>query len=167
MNGAEVLDIGRDAIWLTIQLCAPCLIVGLIVGVAIGLFQALTQIQEATLIYRAEDRRHLHQLLLFAAAYGRAAHRLHAATSPSASRRSEGGGVEHYATVQQVFTGGLESFTRIGAMMRTTMPGLGETPTPIRARMAFAFLMCMVVTPVVAPTLLQGPAVDRGARLPM
>ena len=23
MNGAEVLDIGRDAIWLTIQLCAP------------------------------------------------------------------------------------------------------------------------------------------------
>ena len=51
MNGAEVLDIGRDAIWLTIQLCAPCLIVGLVVGVAIGLFQALTQIQEATLIY--------------------------------------------------------------------------------------------------------------------
>jgi flagellar biosynthetic protein FliQ len=51
MNGAEVLDIGRDAIWLTIQLCAPCLIVGLIVGVAIGLFQALTQVQEATLIY--------------------------------------------------------------------------------------------------------------------
>ena len=27
MNGAEVLDIGRDAIWLTIQLSAPVLIV--------------------------------------------------------------------------------------------------------------------------------------------
>ena len=51
MNGAEVLDIGRDAIWLTIQLSAPILIVGLIVGVGIGLFQALTQIQEATLVY--------------------------------------------------------------------------------------------------------------------
>lgn len=51
MNGAEVLGIGRDAIWLTIQLCTPILLVGLIVGVAIGLFQALTQIQEATLIY--------------------------------------------------------------------------------------------------------------------
>ncbi|HEY3799454.1 MAG TPA: flagellar biosynthesis protein FliQ [Caulobacteraceae bacterium] len=51
MNGAEVLDIGRDAIWLTIQLCAPALIVGLVVGVVIGLFQALTQIQEATLVY--------------------------------------------------------------------------------------------------------------------
>lgn len=51
MTGAEVLDVGRDAIWLTIQLCAPVLIVGLVVGVVIGLFQALTQIQEATLIY--------------------------------------------------------------------------------------------------------------------
>ncbi|HVM99074.1 MAG TPA: flagellar biosynthetic protein FliQ, partial [Caulobacteraceae bacterium] len=51
MNGAEVLDIGRDAIWLTLQLCAPARIVGLVVGVGIGLLQALTQIQEATLIY--------------------------------------------------------------------------------------------------------------------
>ena len=51
MSGAEVLDVGRDAIWLTIQLCAPVLIVGLIVGVGIGLVQALTQIQEQTLVY--------------------------------------------------------------------------------------------------------------------
>ena len=51
MNGSEVLDVGRDAIWLTIQLCTPVLIVGLVVGVGIGLLQALTQIQEATLIY--------------------------------------------------------------------------------------------------------------------
>lgn len=51
MNGAEVLDIARDAIWLTLQLSAPVLIVGLIVGVGIGLIQALTQIQEATLVY--------------------------------------------------------------------------------------------------------------------
>ena len=51
MNGAEVLDVGRDAIWLTLQLSAPILIVGLVVGVGIGLMQALTQIQEATLVY--------------------------------------------------------------------------------------------------------------------
>jgi flagellar biosynthetic protein FliQ len=51
MSGAEVLDVGREAIWLTIQLCAPVLIVGLIVGVGIGLMQALTQIQEATLVF--------------------------------------------------------------------------------------------------------------------
>lgn len=51
MNGAEVLDIGRDAIWLTIQLAAPVLVVGLVVGVGIGLMQALTQVQEATLVF--------------------------------------------------------------------------------------------------------------------
>jgi flagellar biosynthetic protein FliQ len=51
MSGAEVLDVGRDAIWLTLQLCAPVLIVGLVVGVGIGLLQALTQVQEATLVY--------------------------------------------------------------------------------------------------------------------
>ena len=51
MNGAEVLDVGRDAIWLTIQLCLPVLIVGLVVGVVIGLFQALTSVQEMTLTF--------------------------------------------------------------------------------------------------------------------
>jgi len=51
MNGAEVLDVGRDAIWLTIQMSAPALIVALVVGVGVGLMQALTQIQEQTLVY--------------------------------------------------------------------------------------------------------------------
>ena len=51
MSGPEVLDVGRDAIWLTLQLSAPILIVGLVVGVGVGIFQALTQIQEATLVY--------------------------------------------------------------------------------------------------------------------
>ena len=51
MNGTEVLDIGREAIWLVIQLASPVLIVGLVVGVTIGLLQAVTQIQEQTLIF--------------------------------------------------------------------------------------------------------------------
>jgi flagellar biosynthetic protein FliQ len=51
MSGVEVLDVGRDAIWLTIQLSLPVLLVGLAVGVGIGLLQALTQVQEQTLIY--------------------------------------------------------------------------------------------------------------------
>ena len=65
MNGVEVLDVGRDAIWLTIQLCAPVLIVGLIVGVLIGLMQALTQIQEATLVYAPKIVAIFLSLLLF------------------------------------------------------------------------------------------------------
>ena len=51
MSGTEVLDVGREAIWLVIQLCGPILLVGLIVGVAIGFLQALTQIQEQTLVF--------------------------------------------------------------------------------------------------------------------
>jgi flagellar biosynthetic protein FliQ len=51
MSGAEVLDVGREAIWLTLQLCAPIMLVGLIVGVAIGFLQALTQVQEQTLMF--------------------------------------------------------------------------------------------------------------------
>ena len=65
MSGAEVLDVGRDAIWLTIQLCAPVLIVGLVVGVGVGLMQALTQIQEATLVYAPKIVAIFLSLLLF------------------------------------------------------------------------------------------------------
>ena len=65
MNGAEVLDIGRDALWLTIQLCAPVLLVGLVVGVGIGLFQALTQIQDQTLVYAPKIIAIFISLLLF------------------------------------------------------------------------------------------------------
>ena len=65
MSGAEVLDVGRDALWLTIQLCLPVLITGLVVGVVIGLVQALTQIQEQTLIYAPKIIAIFVSLLLF------------------------------------------------------------------------------------------------------
>jgi len=65
MTGAEVLDVGRDAIWLTLQLATPILLVGLVVGVAIGLFQALTQIQEATLVYAPKILAIFLSLLIF------------------------------------------------------------------------------------------------------
>ncbi len=51
MSGAEVLDISRDGIWVMILISAPMMIVGLVVGVVIALFQALTQIQEMTLVF--------------------------------------------------------------------------------------------------------------------
>ena len=65
MNGAEVLDVGRDALWLTIQLSAPILLVGLVVGVGIGLVQALTQIQEQSLVYAPKIIAIFISLLLF------------------------------------------------------------------------------------------------------
>jgi flagellar biosynthetic protein FliQ len=51
LNGAEVLDVGRDAIWTLIVVAAPMMLVGLAVGVVIALIQALTQIQEQTLVF--------------------------------------------------------------------------------------------------------------------
>lgn len=51
MNGAEVLDIARDGIWTLLWVAGPLMVVALVVGVAISLIQALTQIQEMTLVF--------------------------------------------------------------------------------------------------------------------
>jgi flagellar biosynthesis protein FliQ len=51
MSGPEVLDIARDTILTLVLVSSPLMLVGLIVGVVISLFQALTQIQEATLVF--------------------------------------------------------------------------------------------------------------------
>jgi flagellar biosynthetic protein FliQ len=51
MTGADVLDIARDAIWVTVKISAPTMVAGLAVGLVIALFQALTQIQEMTLTF--------------------------------------------------------------------------------------------------------------------
>ncbi len=51
MTGAETLDVARDAIWTIVVVSSPLMVVGLVVGVVVSLFQALTQIQEQTLIF--------------------------------------------------------------------------------------------------------------------
>jgi flagellar biosynthetic protein FliQ len=51
MTGPETLDFARESIVLLLQLCAPAMLTALLVGVVIGLLQALTQIQEMTLVF--------------------------------------------------------------------------------------------------------------------
>ena len=51
MTGAEVLDVARDAILTLVLVASPLMLIGLVVGVVISLFQALTQIQEMTLVF--------------------------------------------------------------------------------------------------------------------
>ena len=51
MTGAETLDVARDAIWTIVIVSGPMMAVGLVVGVVVSLFQALTQIQEQTLVF--------------------------------------------------------------------------------------------------------------------
>jgi flagellar biosynthesis protein FliQ len=51
MNGAEVMDIARDGIFTFFKVGMPVMLIGLAIGLIISLFQALTQIQEQTLVY--------------------------------------------------------------------------------------------------------------------
>ena len=51
MNDQEVLETVQQALLLCIEISAPVLLIGLFVGVAIALVQALTQIQEITLVF--------------------------------------------------------------------------------------------------------------------
>jgi flagellar biosynthetic protein FliQ len=51
MTGPETLDVARDAITTLIIVSSPIMLVGLGVGLAISLLQALTQIQEMTITF--------------------------------------------------------------------------------------------------------------------
>jgi len=51
MGPETVLDVGRDALWMSVLLAGPLLGAALAVGLLIGIFQAATQIQEMTLSF--------------------------------------------------------------------------------------------------------------------
>lgn len=51
MNEADVIDVARDALVATLVVAGPLMLVALVVGLAISLVQALTQIQEMTLTF--------------------------------------------------------------------------------------------------------------------
>ena len=51
MSEEAVLEIGRNSIWVVLQLSAPLMAAGLVIGLIIALFQALTTIQEMTLTF--------------------------------------------------------------------------------------------------------------------
>lgn len=51
MNEADALDILRDAVWAILVGCGPAVAAAMVVGIAIALVQALTQVQEVTLTF--------------------------------------------------------------------------------------------------------------------
>ncbi|MGH6872107.1 MAG: flagellar biosynthesis protein FliQ [Rhizomicrobium sp.] len=51
MSPADSIDFARQAIWVLLEISAPAMITALVVGLGIGLLQALTQIQEMTLVF--------------------------------------------------------------------------------------------------------------------
>jgi flagellar biosynthetic protein FliQ len=48
---AEILQVSRDAIYIMLKTSGPLMLVALGVGLVISLFQALTQMQEATISF--------------------------------------------------------------------------------------------------------------------
>ena len=52
LDSSYVIDIARQAVWITVLVSAPLLLLGLFVGVIIGVIQAATQINEMTLSFR-------------------------------------------------------------------------------------------------------------------
>ncbi len=51
MSDGDVMTLASGAIWTTMRIGAPVLIVGLAVGLIVSIFQAVTQIQEQTLVF--------------------------------------------------------------------------------------------------------------------
>lgn len=51
MNDLQVIDIAREAIWTGTLVAGPILVVVLLVGVVVGIFQAATSINEMTLSF--------------------------------------------------------------------------------------------------------------------
>ena len=51
MDENLIFDLTRQALWIAVRMSAPLLAVALVAGVVIGLFQALTSVQEMTLTF--------------------------------------------------------------------------------------------------------------------
>ena len=51
MDPLLIIDIGRQSLYITLLISGPMLLAGLIVGLLVGVFQAVTQIHEMTLTF--------------------------------------------------------------------------------------------------------------------
>lgn len=51
MGAQEAIDLSQTALWMMILIAAPVLLTGFVVSLAIGLLQALTQVQESTVSF--------------------------------------------------------------------------------------------------------------------
>ena len=51
LNENIFFDTMRQGLWIAVQISTPILLVALVVGIVIGLFQALTSVQEMTLTF--------------------------------------------------------------------------------------------------------------------
>ncbi len=65
MNTADAVSIAREAVYVTLEIGAPPMLLALVVGLLISFLQALTQIQEMTLTFVPKMLAILLSLVLF------------------------------------------------------------------------------------------------------
>lgn len=65
MNTADAVSIAREAVYVTLEIGAPPMLLALVVGLLISFLQALTQIQEMTLTFVPKMLAILLSLILF------------------------------------------------------------------------------------------------------
>lgn len=51
MEQSQIIEVGANAMWVTLQIGLPVLGVSLVVGLLVSIFQAVTQLQEPTLTF--------------------------------------------------------------------------------------------------------------------
>ena len=51
MTAETVMDIAQQALWIIVTTAAPCLLVTLVIGLIVSIFQTVTSIQEQTLTF--------------------------------------------------------------------------------------------------------------------
>ena len=51
MNEVAVVEVGREALWVVLKVAGPIMAAGLLIGLVVALFMALTTIQEMTLTF--------------------------------------------------------------------------------------------------------------------
>ncbi len=51
MNDSQVMAIAGEALWTALLVSAPILVVTLVIGIVVSVFQAMTQVNEATLTF--------------------------------------------------------------------------------------------------------------------
>lgn len=51
MTADVVMDISREVVWTVVKVAAPLLIVSLVIGLIVSIFQTITSIQEQTLTF--------------------------------------------------------------------------------------------------------------------
>ena len=51
MENEEIIELAQQSFLILLQITTPVMLIGLAVGVTVALFQALTQIQEITLVF--------------------------------------------------------------------------------------------------------------------